>query len=138
MLVILFVLLQSRILCSHCPVYADKKRTVKCWGNISNIRLWQINPGPMTDREKLLLRLIFFLFYGYPLIFILFQHKWGWLFLYGITFMVLSFAMKRLLCAKCLNFVCPFNSVDAELKERMISFTENISHKHCLVEKELG
>lgn len=43
---------ETMILCSHCPFYARKGKTLACLANHGCIKLWKYNPAPMSCFEK--------------------------------------------------------------------------------------
>jgi hypothetical protein len=48
-----FGLLEIRVMCSHCPHYAEAGRLLKCWANYGSPKLWAYRPGPMCRMETL-------------------------------------------------------------------------------------
>ena len=49
---------------------------------------------------------------GYPLAFLISAAQWIMLALFGVTVTIMATLMGRLMCARCMNFACPFNGVD--------------------------
>ena len=43
-----FGFIESRVMCSHCPHYAEPGKSLQCWANYGSPRLWKYRPGPMT------------------------------------------------------------------------------------------
>lgn len=46
-----FGVLEIRVMCSHCPHYAEKGSTLTCWANHGSPKLWKYRPGPMSKSE---------------------------------------------------------------------------------------
>ena len=44
-----FGLVEIRVMCSHCPHYAEPGRTLSCWANHGSPRLWRYRPGPIPS-----------------------------------------------------------------------------------------
>lgn len=43
---------EIRVMCSHCPHYAEEGGSLKCWANYGAPKLWKYRPGPMVSWEK--------------------------------------------------------------------------------------
>ncbi len=105
---------EIRILCRHCPYYAEEGRTLHCIANYSSLKIWKYHPEPMNKSEKIQLMIGFIILVGYPLIFLILGSQFIILIISIIEiFVFFSFLLiKR--CAKCMNFSCPFNRVEKE------------------------
>ena len=51
-LILIFGVLEPRLLCSHCPYYQKSGRTLKCWALQGMPKLWEYRAGPITRIEK--------------------------------------------------------------------------------------
>ena len=49
-----FGVAEIRVMCSHCPHYAEPGRTLSCWANYGSPKLWSYRPGPTARTEKVL------------------------------------------------------------------------------------
>ena len=47
-----FGFLEIRVMCSHCPHYAEPGASLKCWANYGAPKLWAYRPGPMSHAER--------------------------------------------------------------------------------------
>ncbi|MCD1295091.1 hypothetical protein CUJ83_08780 [Methanocella sp. CWC-04] len=122
-----FCLIEIRILCSHCPYYAEKSNILHCLANNGTPKLWKYRPGPMSSMEKAGLLAGFLIFIGFPVLSQLYglwfvNVKPGYdtisalgmggialaTLLSGVT---LFFVLKVFYCNRCVNFSCPLNSV---------------------------
>ncbi|MFX1502854.1 MAG: hypothetical protein ACFFDH_17975 [Promethearchaeota archaeon] len=110
-----FEVWEIRILCSHCPYYAEEGSTLHCIANYSSIKLWKYHPEPMNLSEKIQLYIGFAILFGYPLIFLVLGSQFIFLVVSIIEiFAFFSFiVIKR--CGNCVNFSCPFNRVKKEI-----------------------
>ena len=54
-----FEIWEIRILCAHCPYYAEEGRTLRCIANYGSLKLWKYHPEPMNRSEKIQLLLGF-------------------------------------------------------------------------------
>lgn len=105
---------EIRILCSHCPYYAEEGRVLHCIANYSSLKIWKYHPEPMNMSEKIQLIIGFIILIGYPLIFLILGRQFLILIISLIEIsMFFSFLLIRR-CRKCVNFSCPFNRVDKE------------------------
>jgi hypothetical protein len=109
-----FEVWEIRILCSHCPYYAEEGRTLHCIANYSSLKLWKYRPGPMSVSEKIQLLIGFIILVGYPLIFLILSGQFILLIISVIEiFGFFSFLLLKR-CGRCVNFSCPFNRVKKE------------------------
>lgn len=45
-----FGFIEIRVMCSHCPHYAEEGSTLRCWANYGSPKLWKHRPGPMVRK----------------------------------------------------------------------------------------
>ena len=43
-----FLIIENRVMCSHCPHYAEPGASLKCWANYGIIKIFKYRPGPMS------------------------------------------------------------------------------------------
>jgi hypothetical protein len=137
-LILFFGVFEIRILCSHCPYYAEESTVLHCLANHGMPKLWRYHPEPMNSFERMSLivcfLIIFFLFplavQGYG-IWILTVHyaQYGIVALLGLTGVALAtlltgvtiFAiLRRFYCCRCVNFSCPLNIVPKEAVDEFL------------------
>ncbi len=138
----LFFIVETRILCSHCPYYSKEGFILHCIANHGFIKFYRYHPEPMNLFEKTLLIIGFILFGTLPLlaqipsivilsrtlpisqtIFIIL------LVLLGVSVVALIFAFTFLftrICANCVNFSCPFNTVPKEIVDDYLDNNPNM------------
>ena len=124
-----FVFFEIRILCSHCPYYAEDSRILHCLANHGMIKLWRYHPEPMNRFEKTALVICFLIFglaplgtQAYGVWFLasnfLVYGLFALLGMIGITAATLGalaaffVILQSFLCPRCVNFSCPFNRVE--------------------------
>lgn len=106
-----FGLVEIRVLCSHCPHYAEPGRVLRCWANRYSPKLWRYRPGPLSRTE----RLVFFsgiaVIWGFPLALGVLGGES--VLVAGIVVSSVGFyaALRRRFCSQCMNFACPLNIV---------------------------
>ncbi len=107
-----FGLIEIRVLCSHCPHYAEAGSTLRCWANYGSPKLWRYRPGPMSRAETIIFLAGLAFIFGYPAAVFLWTSQWLWAAL-EIVFVIAFFARTEAgMCNRCMNFNCPLNRVD--------------------------
>ncbi|MFW9901870.1 MAG: hypothetical protein ACFFDY_11420 [Candidatus Thorarchaeota archaeon] len=117
-----FEVWEIRILCSHCPYYAEEGNTLHCIANYSSLKLWKYHPEPMNLSEKIQLIVGFIILMGYPLIFLILGRQFIFLIISIVEILVFFSFLSIKRCGACPNFSCPFNRVEKEIVD---SFLEN-------------
>jgi len=117
-----FCFVEIRVLCSHCPHYAEEGSSLKCWANYGSPKIWKYRPGPMTRTEKAILFIGFAFVWGYPLIFLIVGFQLFLLMVYLLTVASFFMTLRTFLCSQCMNFACPLNMVKNEVRR---DFFEN-------------
>lgn len=112
-----FGFIEIRVMCAHCPHYAEKGRTLGCWANHGAPKIWNYRPGPMSAVEKRVFFVGLAAVWGYPLPLLVTGGKWFLLVLYTLTNAGFFLALRLFLCARCMNFACPLNTVDGPTRE---------------------
>ncbi len=117
---VFFLVIEIRILCSHCPHYEKSSSTLSCWANYGAPKLWKYRPGPMNKIEKSILILGFIVVWGYPVIFLYLAKNWIVMTIY-IFSVSLFFTILRLYnCKICINFSCPLNNVNIDTRNKFL------------------
>ena len=111
-----FGFVEIRVMCSHCPHYAEPGRSLTCWANYGALKLWKYRPGQMTRTETVAFFGGFVLVWGYPLVFIIRSYQWFLLIVYALTTASFFVTLQVFLCSQCMNFACPLNRVDDEIR----------------------
>ncbi len=108
---VFFELWEIRILCTHCPYYAERGTTLHCIANYGSLKVWKYRPGTMNLFEKTQLMVGFAILGGFPFPFLLLgdQYLWAFTALCGLT--AFFWTLHKWTCSKCVNFSCPLNSV---------------------------
>jgi len=111
-----FNFVEIRVMCSHCPHYAEEGKSLKCWANYGSPKLWKYRPGPMSLMEKTAFLGGFVVVWGYPLVFFVTGGLWYLLGLYVLLTTGFFVTLKRFLCSRCMNFACPLNGVPDQVR----------------------
>ncbi|MFZ0448212.1 MAG: hypothetical protein WAL98_03135 [Desulfatiglandaceae bacterium] len=115
-----FGFVEIRVMCSHCPHYAEPGSSLKCWANYGAPKLWKYRPGPMTLVEKIVFFGGFVIIWGYPLFFLIMLFQLFLLVTYSITVAGFFMTLKRFFCSQCMNFACPLNGVEDLSREQFL------------------
>ena len=120
-----FGFLEIRVMCSHCPHYAEPGKSLKCWANYGSPKIWRYRPGPMSLIEKTFFWAGFVVVWGFPFVCLVLGTDWFLLFVYAVSTAAFSTTVKMFLCSHCMNFACPLNTVDSDV--RQVFFKRNPS-----------
>lgn len=120
-----FGIFEIRVLCAHCPYYVEEKqgKVLHCLANQGSLKVWKYHPEPMKLWEQIAFivgALIFVLFPIYPELLLEMQADSQLLILVFSLILVVTllaginffYKLKRNICPYCVNFSCPFNTVD--------------------------
>jgi hypothetical protein len=106
-----FFVWEARVLCSHCPMWAEEGRVLHCHANHGVIKIWKYRPGPMSKSEQIQFVVGALLWIGLPFVFLLLG-KETLLILIGLATIISAvFSLRKHTCSRCINFSCPMNAV---------------------------
>jgi hypothetical protein len=108
---------EGRVLCSHCPYWAEPGRILRCHANYGVIKLWKYRPGPMSRSEQAQFLVGGLLLAAYPLVFLILGHAYLLLVIGLVSAISFYYLLRRNICPRCVNFSCPFNAVDQATRE---------------------
>jgi hypothetical protein len=146
----LFFIVETRILCSHCPYYSDEGLVLHCLANHGFLKIFRYHPEPMSLLERILLVFGFILFGTLPILsqvyslVIVARDQVTYNTTNLITLVILialtavsiivafTFLFTRI-CPKCVNFSCPFNSAPKECVDEYLE--RNPTMKEAWVKK---
>lgn len=116
-----FGFIEIRVMCSHCPHYAESLKSLKCWANYGSPKLWKYSPGPMTITEKTIFFGGFAVVWGYPMLFLTLSTQLFLLVVYLMTTIGFFMTLIIFMCSQCMNFACPLNSVNEEVRDQFFN-----------------
>jgi hypothetical protein len=122
-----FGLVEIRVMCSHCPHYAEPGRFLQCWANHGSPKLWRYRPGPMSGVEKAVFWTGLVAVAGYPLVFLLIGMQWLLLALFVLSLAAAGTVMKTQMCSQCICFACPLNGVQGEVRQRFFQRNPSVA-----------
>jgi hypothetical protein len=110
-----FFVWEARILCSHCPYWANPGRILECHANSGVFKIWKFNPTPMSKSEKNQFIIGALIWMAFPFPFVLLGGQY-WLAVVGLISAVSAVMILHYnVCRRCVNFSCPLNNVPKEL-----------------------
>ena len=116
-----------RVLCSHCPHYAEPVKSLKCWANYGLQKLWKYRPGPLSSAEKLVFYSGLIIIWVYPLFFLVMGRQWFLMSLYIVSSTAAYMSLESSFCSACMNLACPFNSVPEDVREEFFKLNPQTS-----------
>jgi hypothetical protein len=129
-----FGFIEIRVMCSHCPHYAESGTSLKCWANYGSPKLWKYRPGPMTLTEKTIFFGGFAIVWGYPLPFLILSKQLFLLVVYSMTTSGFFMTLINFMCSKCMNFACPLNRVDEKIRSQFFNRNPSVAEAWGKVE----
>ncbi|UCG35969.1 MAG: hypothetical protein JSV64_04875 [Candidatus Bathyarchaeota archaeon] len=118
--VIFFGFWEIRILCSHCPFYAEKGRVLHCIANYGCPKFWKYHPEPINNSEKIQLVIGFILICGYPFPFLILGRQFILSLLTAWGLILFFWTSQKYTCSKCVNFSCLLNRVPREVVDEYL------------------
>ena len=122
-----FGFVEIRVMCSHCPHYAEEGNTLKCWANYGSFKIWKYRPGPMTSWEKIIFFIGFALVWGYPFPFLVSGVQYFLLTVYLLTVAGFFLTLRIFLCSQCINFACPLNTVKNDVRKEFFDRNPDVA-----------
>jgi len=123
-LAIFFTLWEIRILCSHCPFYAEDAPTLHCIANYGSPKVWKYHPEPMTTFEKVQLFIGFVIFGLWPIPWLILGGRYFFAIAAVVTLVIFFYYLIQRVCTKCVNFSCPLNRVPKPIVDRYLRKNE--------------
>jgi len=110
-----FFVWEARILCSHCPMWAEESRVLHCHANGGVIKIWPYRPGPMSRSEQAQFLLGAGLWAGLPFVLMLLGGEYLLVLIGLVTVASGVYGVRHTACSRCLNFSCPGNTVHKQV-----------------------
>jgi hypothetical protein len=110
-----FFVWEARVLCSHCPMWAEEGRILHCHANHGVLKIWKYRPGPMSRSEQVQFLVGASLWVGLPFVFLLLGKEYLLALIGLATIVSAAFNLRKHTCVRCLNFSCPANTVPRQI-----------------------
>jgi hypothetical protein len=102
---------EARVLCSHCPYWAEPSKVLHCHANYGVIKIWKYRPGPMSKAEQIQFVIGALLLILYPILFLFVGEAYLLASIAAVSAISWAYLMRRNVCNRCINFSCPMNAV---------------------------
>ena len=112
---------EGRVLCSHCPYWAEDGHVLRCHANYGVIKLWKYRPGPMSRSEQAQFLIGALLLVLYPLVFMVIGQAYLLAGIGLVSAVSFAYLLRRNICVRCVNFSCPLNHVPKELVQAYLA-----------------
>lgn len=111
---------ENKILCSHCPYYAKKGRTLLCHANYGLLKIWKFNPEPMSRLEKTQFIIGVSIFIGFPVPLLILGNQYLLLVITLAGIAIFWGTVSTKMCTRCVNFSCPLNRAPKNLVDAFL------------------
>ncbi|MBN2214827.1 MAG: hypothetical protein JW723_11330 [Bacteroidales bacterium] len=123
-----FLIIETRVLCSHCPRYNESPGIIRCWANYGIPKLWDYQPVAMNIFEKVILVSGFVVVWGYPVVFLQgMKNRILWM-VYPLSVALFFILLSRFNCNQCIHFSCPLNRVKKKVREAFLQNNPQANH----------
>jgi hypothetical protein len=112
-----FIVWEGRVLCSHCPYWAEEGRILHCHANYGVIKIWRYLPKPMSRWEQIQFVAGALLLVGFPFPLLLAAREFLAAAVFLISLVSAVYLIYRNACMRCVNFACPFNAVPPQARD---------------------
>jgi hypothetical protein len=109
--IVFFFVWEARVLCSHCPYWAEEGRILHCHANYGVVKIWRYRPGPMSKVEKAQFIIGAALFGIYPFVFMILGGQYVLVLVALAAAASAAYNLRKHGCTRCINFSCPVNRV---------------------------
>lgn len=121
-----FIVWEARVLCSHCPYWAEDGHILHCPANYGTFKIWKYRPGPMSRSEQVQFIMGALIWTGFPFPFLLLGHEYLVALIGMCTAISGGYQLRRNVCTRCINFSCPMNAVDKQFVDSYIERNPDI------------
>jgi len=116
-----FFILESYVICNHCPYYANEsQRVLHCTIDKGKLKTGKYNPGPTTTTEKIIFAIGALILIGYPVPFLIIGGLFVPLIFLIIGAIAWMVSIQLKVCKDCINFACPLNRVPKSIRDEFI------------------
>ncbi|MHA1728499.1 MAG: DUF3784 domain-containing protein [Promethearchaeota archaeon] len=120
---IFFEVWENRVLCAHCPFYAEdggKGHQLHCYANYGFYKTWSYNPTPMSRSHRIQFLIGVGILMMFPIPFLIIGKQYLELLIAVIGIAVWLIILTQKICKTCLNFSCPLNGVPKNIVDAFL------------------
>ncbi|MBN2006573.1 MAG: hypothetical protein JXA21_24690 [Anaerolineae bacterium] len=111
---------EARVLCSHCPMWAEEGRVLRCHANYGVIKFWKYRPGPMSRSEQVQFMIGALIWMCYPIVLAALGGEYLWAGAGLIAAIGSVYNLRKISCRRCIHFSCPLNTVPKSVRDHYI------------------
>jgi len=115
--VVFFGYIEARVLCRHCPHYAEEGFLLRCHANWGLPKIPKLDPRPMSRGESAVLLLFFGVLFLYYVPFFIVSSQWLLLVITTSALVAATWTVLRTQCTRCYHLSCPLNRVPEDVRE---------------------
>jgi hypothetical protein len=115
-----FFVWEARVLCRHCPYWAEERAALRCHANYGVIKIWKYQTGPMSTWEKAQFIVGVLIWVCFPFPFLLLGQEYLLVLIGACAGVSGAFVLRRNVCSRCINFSCPMNTVPKKLVDEYL------------------
>lgn len=117
-----FFIWESRMLCNHCPYYAnDTQKTLHCPIDKGKLKTGKYNPGPTSTSEKIQFIMGVLILVGFPIPFLIIGNFFIPLIIYVMAIASWFLILQLKICTDCVNFACLLNRVPKSMRSEFMN-----------------
>jgi hypothetical protein len=131
-----FGFLEIRVMCSHCPHYAEPGNTLRCWANYGSLKVWKYRPGPMSVIEHVLFLGGLTVVYLVPVIFMVIAGYWVLLAVDAAALVAAAMVLRSRYCIQCMNFACTLNRTPQDVREAFFEKHPSVAEAWSINQRE--
>ena len=119
-LIFFFIVWENRILCSHCPYYAEEGKTLRCHANYGLPKTWNYHPEPLSRSEQIQFLIGVLIIVGFPMPFLIIGEQYLMLTISVVGVILWLCVLQLRACKKCINFSCPLNRIPKKIVDEYL------------------
>ena len=112
-----FGYVEARLLCRHCPHYAEEGFTLKCHANWGFPKIPQYDPRPMNSVEGMIFLAFVAILFLYHIPFFIIGRQWLLLAVTTWALVAWVWTVQRTQCTRCYHLSCPGNRVPEDVRK---------------------
>jgi hypothetical protein len=110
-----FFVWEARVLCRHCPFWAEPSSMLRCHANYGVFKIWRYEPGPMSRWEQIQFSIAVLVWVVFPFPTMLLGGQYLLAAITACAVLSGGYLLRSDVCSRCVNFSCPANAVPKDV-----------------------